>query len=54
MHDNDEPRLEDVLVDPIVHAVMRRDAVSPVALNRLIAEARDRLMSPHSPDGRGN
>src|ERR1700738_1424223 len=45
MRDNEEPWLADVLVDPIIGAVMRRDAVSEVDLNRLITEIRGRLLA---------
>ena len=48
MRGNEEPPLEDVLVDPIVHAVMRRDAVSRADLDRLITEVRERLVPIHS------
>ena len=49
MRDNEEPRLEDLLVDPIVRAVMRRDAVSRADLDRLITEVRERLVPIHCP-----
>ena len=52
MPGNEEPRLEDVLVDPIVRAMMRRDAVSRVELVRLITEVRERLVPIHSPHTR--
>jgi hypothetical protein len=34
-----EPRLGDVLGDPLVHAVMRRDGVSQAQLRAIIARA---------------
>ena len=37
-----EPRLEDVLADPIVHQLMRRDGVAPADLRALIARVRAR------------
>lgn len=38
-----EPPLREVLADPIVHAVMRRDGVSRAALDSVIAGAQRRL-----------
>lgn len=38
-----EPVLADVLADPLVHLVMRRDGVTPQALNAAIAHARAAL-----------
>jgi len=35
-----EPRLDDVLTDPIVLQVMRRDGVEPAQLRALIADVR--------------
>jgi hypothetical protein len=40
-----EPDLAEVLADPMVHLVMRRDGVSPCQLRRVIAIARKRLRS---------
>ena len=45
IRDNDwpagrEPALDEVLADPLVHLVMRRDGVTQVALRRVVAEAR--------------
>jgi hypothetical protein len=40
--DGCEPHLEDVLADPIVHQVMRRDGVEPAQLRALIAVVRAR------------
>ena len=37
-----EPRLEDVLADPLVHQVMRRDGIEPAQLRRLIEVFRAR------------
>jgi hypothetical protein len=43
-----EPRLSDVLADPLVHLVMRRDGVSAHALHQIVAEARAGLgYAPH-------
>jgi len=38
-----EPPLCEVLADPLVHAVMRRDGVSRAALDSVIARAQRRL-----------
>ena len=38
-----EPALCEVLADPLVHAVMRRDGVSRAALESVIAGAQRRL-----------
>jgi hypothetical protein len=38
-----EPDLCDVLEDPLVHLVMRRDGVSPAALKAVILRARAKL-----------
>ena len=38
-----EPDLAEVLADPVVHLVMRRDGVSPCQLRQVIVEARKRL-----------
>jgi hypothetical protein len=38
-----EPALADVLDDPLVHLVMRRDGVTPQALDQAIARARATL-----------
>jgi len=35
-----EPSIAEILSDPIVHLVMRRDGVTPGALESLISEAR--------------
>ncbi|HEV2550005.1 MAG TPA: hypothetical protein VGU20_22025 [Stellaceae bacterium] len=37
-----EPRLDDVLADPIVAELMRRDGVAPAQLRALIARVRAR------------
>ncbi len=37
-----EPDLAEVLADPLVHLVMRRDGVTPAALAAVIAAARAR------------
>jgi len=38
-----EPGLAEVLADPLVHLVMRRDGVSLDALDAVIAAAREKL-----------
>lgn len=38
-----EPPLCEVLADPLVHLVMRRDGVSPAGLRAVIAAAQTRL-----------
>ena len=40
-----EPSLEEILVDPIVLLVMRRDRIAVADLIRCVEEARDRLRS---------
>jgi hypothetical protein len=40
-----EPRLEEVLADPLVHQVMRRDGVTEPALRGVIGRAQARLRS---------
>lgn len=47
-----EPPLREVLADPIVQAVMRRDGVSLAALGSVIARARQRLRNA-PPSGPG-
>jgi hypothetical protein len=42
-----EPPLDELLVDPIVHLVLRRDHINVGDLTRYIAEARDRLLDEH-------
>lgn len=42
-YSGEEPRLEDILADPIVRILMRRDAVGEQGLREVIAEARGRL-----------
>jgi len=38
-----EPRLSDVLADPIVHLVMRRDRLTPEDVRRAVRVAQARL-----------
>lgn len=38
-----EPALCDILADPLVHLVMRRDGVTPAALRAVLTGARTRL-----------
>ena len=40
-----EPRLEDVLADPLVHLVMARDRIGMAELRAVIADAQRRLRS---------
>ena len=40
-----EPALSEVLADPVVHLVMRRDGVSPCELRRVIVAAQGKLRS---------
>jgi hypothetical protein len=40
-----EPRLEEVLADPLVHQVMRRDGVTEAALRGVVGRAQARLRS---------
>jgi hypothetical protein len=39
----DEPDLRELLDDPTLHAVMRRDGLTRLDLDAAIAQARDRL-----------
>lgn len=43
-----EPSLQDVLDDPVVHAVLRRDGLSPQDLMRAINRGRSRLAPSRS------
>jgi hypothetical protein len=45
-----EPALSDVLADPLVHAVMRRDGVSGAALQSLIVQVGWRLRHSSARD----
>jgi hypothetical protein len=52
-----EPELHELLGDPLIHAVMRRDGVTPAALCLVIRTGRLRLAIPDcsamiAPDGR--
>lgn len=40
-----EPRLEDLLGDPLTHMLMRRDGVSDSNLRQLIGAAKQRLLA---------
>jgi hypothetical protein len=40
-----EPPLAEVLADPLVHQVMRRDGVTPSELQRIIRQAQAQLRS---------
>lgn len=42
-YSGEEPRLEDMLKDPIVRMLMTRDAVAEQGLRRVLAEASDRF-----------
>jgi hypothetical protein len=46
IHDDREPSLYDLLQDPVIQAVMRRDGVDRAALIDAIDEARARLGLP--------
>jgi hypothetical protein len=46
--DDPEPRLEELLRDPMFQGLMRSDGVSPSALLALVATARRRLRGPVS------
>jgi hypothetical protein len=41
-----EPRMQDMLADPVMHAVLRRDGLNFGDLQRALAEARRRLAAP--------
>jgi hypothetical protein len=43
-----EPALEELLADPVLHLVMRRDGVSPAELRAVIAAARARRRARNS------
>jgi hypothetical protein len=43
-----EPALEELLADPVLHLVMRRDGVSPGELRAVIAAARARRRARNS------
>ena len=45
-----EPDLAQVLAEPIVRLLMRRDGVSPCAVARVLAAARAALRRGHCPD----
>jgi hypothetical protein len=52
-----EPELQELLGDPVIHAVMRRDGVTPAELCLVIRTGRLRLAIPDCsamvpPDGR--
>jgi hypothetical protein len=51
-HSGVEPKLDDVIADPIVHMVMRRDNVTSADLLRMIARARSHLCRPAVPQRR--
>jgi hypothetical protein len=43
-----EPSVEDLINDPVTHAIMAYDNVSPAALRALIAQVRP-MLQPHRP-----
>lgn len=47
--DDPEPALEELLDDPVLHAVMARDGVDRATLEAVIADARRRLGPPPRP-----
>lgn len=49
----DEPALDDLLADPVLHAVLRRDRLSLGDLEAAIAGARERLRAI-APDQAGS
>ncbi len=51
---NTEPLLGDMLADPIVHSVMRRDRVDPEELFKLIADVRRHLQTVETGDASGD
>jgi hypothetical protein len=40
---SDEPRLSDVLADPIIKMMMKTDGISQLAINDIVSSARQRL-----------
>lgn len=38
-----EPSLDDLMADPIVHAVMRRDGLDEACVRRIVAHAAERI-----------
>jgi hypothetical protein len=46
-----EPDLGELLADPVIHAVMRRDGVTLGDLCAVIRTGRDRLETPSAPAG---
>jgi hypothetical protein len=47
--DDPEPALEELLEDPVLHAVMARDGIDRATLDAVIADARRRLGRPSAP-----
>ena len=45
-----EPDFAEVLAEPMVHLLMRRDGVSPCALRRVVVAARSALRRGLCPD----
>jgi len=41
-----EPSVQEMLADPVMHAVLRRDGLSPGDLRLALAEGRRRLAAP--------
>ncbi len=44
-----EPSIEDLLADPVTHAVMKRDQLAPEAVRCVVDSARKRLSGNQSP-----
>ena len=47
-----EPALEEVLRDPVVRPVMRRDGLAPADVHRVVNAARCRLSPPREAEDR--
>ena len=52
--DGTEPSLEDVMLDPLVHLVMRRDGLSADAVWVALRRAQRRLQAAESPGTLGH
>ena len=44
-----EPRLSELLADPILHLVLRRDRITLTQVEAAVRAARERLHGPESP-----
>lgn len=45
-HPDREPSLAELIDDPVIRTVMRRDGVTPEALMRILESARSRIVAP--------